>query len=250
MCTLSIVPYYDYNALFIAFNRDEQKNRKIALPPEYYHFNSIKMLYPRDQQSGGTWIGINSLGFIFFLLNYNQKNLYKNFFINPAYKNKKSRGLIIPELLKSKSENEVIKKIYKLDYLNYSPFRLIFFHLKNYTVFQFIYTGRGIKVRQHKLPFFQASSGLGDHKIYPLRKKLFKFFLENNPTIRKQIKFHHYVDKNNPLASIKINRILAQTVSQTFILIQNQKIILHYYDLIKTQKNKYYLELDALDHYS
>ncbi len=241
MCTLTIIPYN--NKIFVGFNRDELRNRKIAIPPSFYVDNNIKMIYPKDANFGGTWIGANELGFLFFLLNYNQKNLYKNYFFNKAYKNKKSRGLIIPELLKLESEKKIHEYLQNFDYWNYSPFRLIFFNVNNFNVLQFIYSGRGKKTRCYTIPFFQASSGLGDHKIYPLRKKLFNAFLQNQPSIKKQILFHDYKNPKNPLENIKVNRKLAKTVSQIFILIHHQKAIIHYYDLIQKKRLKYLLYL-------
>ncbi|GIX43113.1 MAG: hypothetical protein KatS3mg129_2846 [Leptospiraceae bacterium] len=244
MCTLTIIPYNHLQKVFIGFNRDELKNRKVAIPPAIYNNNNIQMIYPKDANFGGTWLGLNEYGYFFFLLNYNQKNLYLNYYINPSYKNKKSRGLIIPELLQLKSKIEILNYIKNLDYYNYSPFRLIFFDKNENNIFQFIYTGRGKKVRYFQIPFFQASSGLGDYKIYPLRKKHYKNFLKN-PSIKKQIYFHNYIDSKNPESSIKINRKLSMTVSQTFILIKNKNIILHYYDLINQKKYKLNLSLKS-----
>jgi uncharacterized protein with NRDE domain len=241
MCTLTILPYN--NKIFVGFNRDELRTRKTAIPPSFYVYNNIKMIYPKDANFGGTWIGANELGFLFFLLNYNQKNLYKNYFFNKAYKNKKSRGLIIPELLKLESEEQIHEYIQNFDYWNYSPFRLIFFNVNNLKVLQFIYSGRGKKTRCYSIPFFQASSGLGDQKIYPLRKKLFNTLLQNQPSIKKQIRFHHYRNKKNPLENIFVNRKLARTVSQTFILIENQQIMVHYLDHLNKKKHKYILNL-------
>ena len=238
MCTLTITKYHNQK-IFIGFNRDELRNRKVAIPPNFYKHNNITMIYPQDADFGGTWLGINDLGFLFFLLNYNQKNLYKNYFFNKAYKNKKSRGLIIPELLKLESEKQIQEHLQNFDYWNYSPFRLIFFNVNNFNVLQFIYSGRGEKIRCYTIPFFQASSGLGDQKIYPLRKKLFNDFLQNQPSIKKQIRFHYYRNKKNPLENIFVNRKLARTVSQTFILMHHQKVIIHYYDLIQKKKFKY-----------
>ncbi len=239
MCTLTILPYKEKREILIGFNRDELRNRKIAIPPQIYVKNNIKFFYPQDANFGGTWLGFNEYGFFFFLLNYNQKNLYKTYLFNKHYKNKKSRGFIIPDLLISTKKEEVLNNIMNLDYYNYSPFRLTFYYLKDHSVFQFNYTGRGIKIKNYHLPFFQASSGLGDHLIYPLRKKIFRKQLCNNKSIKNQFLFHEYQDPIDSNSNILVNRTAARTVSQTFIWIQYPKAIIHYRDRIQNIKHKY-----------
>ncbi len=241
MCTLTIVPYKDL--LLIGFNRDELRFRKNATPPQIHIFQNVKAIYPIDANHGGTWLGCNEFGFFFFLLNYNQKNLYRNFYKNQAYKDKKSRGFIIQSLIFLDTEKKILDYINNLNYNEYSPFRLIFFNYHTKIIHQFIYTGRGKKFRQYFLPFFQASSGLGDYKIYPLRKKIFCNILHTKQNIKKQILFHEYQNPSLPLSNVKVNRILAKTVSQTFILIKDRKVIFHYRDCKKKLIFKNYLKL-------
>ncbi|MCS7205739.1 MAG: NRDE family protein [Leptospiraceae bacterium] len=243
MCTLTIFSYEKDRSFLIAFNRDELKIRKIAYPPSFYEFRGIKQLYPKDAESGGTWIGINDLGFAFVLLNYNQKGLYKNYATNPVYLNKKSRGFIIPPLLEFSTETEILQAMKTLPYEQFSPFRLIFFNPHKQKIHALIYTGRGKKYREYCLPFFQASSGIGDLKMYPIRKRLFKEFLKNPTSSKQQIRFHHYYNKKKPSNGILMNRKLAHTVSQSFILLKEKKVYFHYKDVIQKKKYKYQMTL-------
>jgi hypothetical protein len=90
MCTLTFIP--KPQGYLLGMNRDERLTRELALPPVPITTSSLSAVYPRET-GGGTWIGSNSAGITFALLNQNP---------GPQSQAKeRSRGEIIPALLAS-----------------------------------------------------------------------------------------------------------------------------------------------------
>ncbi len=238
MCTLSIVSYQcEYPFIIIGFNRDELKSRSIAYPPNVYENNSIKMIYPVDSDFGGTWWGLNESGYLFFLLNYNIKNLYK-YTHHEFYNKKKSRGFIIPEFLKLTNREDIILQMKNLYCNEFAPFRFIFFDLNFSEIYLLIYNGKRTILKKFSPPFLQASSGVGDLVVFPGRKRKFDEF-KNLNQFYNQIRYHFYKqDKVKPLGVV-IDTPFSHTVSQTFFYVIHNKITIHYYDRIKKNKFKF-----------
>ncbi len=91
MCTVSFVPQED--TILLLSNRDEQVKRPAALPPAMYKRGTHTLLYPKDPQGGGTWIGIGERGQVAVLLN----GAFKAHRHEPPYR--RSRGLVFLDLL-------------------------------------------------------------------------------------------------------------------------------------------------------
>ncbi len=89
MCTL-IVAHRVFNGfpLVIAANRDERLDR-VSEPPEIRGKNSL-ILSPKDQERGGTWIGVNKFGVFIALTNRLDVK---------SQPRKLSRGTLVMELL-------------------------------------------------------------------------------------------------------------------------------------------------------
>src|SRR5689334_25262090 len=68
MCTLTFIP--KPQGYLLGMNRDEQLTREVALAPASVNMPAVQAVYPRES-SGGTWIGSNSSGVTFSLLNQN-----------------------------------------------------------------------------------------------------------------------------------------------------------------------------------
>ncbi len=91
MCSLTFIPLPD--GYVLGMNRDEQRTRPLALPPEIHPADSTKplaTLYPAEP-SGGTWIGVNQSGVTLALLNWYSAPQPTG----PVC----SRGKLIPQLL-------------------------------------------------------------------------------------------------------------------------------------------------------
>lgn len=92
MCTVTVWP--GGRDLHLWFNRDEQRSRPVALPPqEHPAGDSFPWLAPLDPAGGGTWLAVNAAGLCLGLL-----NAYSPAFADPG-PGGPSRGLIIPGLI-------------------------------------------------------------------------------------------------------------------------------------------------------
>ncbi len=90
MCVLIVgVHWHEDLPLVIAANRDEAYARRATAPaPE--DLNGMRALLPRDEQAGGTWIGINAAGLIVVLTNRRDGDFDRE---------RRSRGLLCREIL-------------------------------------------------------------------------------------------------------------------------------------------------------
>src|SRR5215203_4046611 len=113
MCTVTFIPLSD--RVFITHNRDEQKSRTKALPPANYIINDQTVLFPKDSQGGGSWIGINKRGHSAVLLN----GAFDKHIQAPSYR--KSRGLILLDILAS---HDLLQTFQTIDLENIEPFTL------------------------------------------------------------------------------------------------------------------------------
>jgi hypothetical protein len=65
MCTVSFVP--TQNGFILMSNRDE-KTYRITIAPKVYVNHDVKLLYPKDEIAGGTWIVAKERGiYVIFL---------------------------------------------------------------------------------------------------------------------------------------------------------------------------------------
>ena len=115
MCSVSFLPRED--GFVLAMNRDERLSRLSALPPEVFERDGLAMLYPREL-SGGTWIGVNSAGAAFSLINwYSQPDC--------AYGNPVSRGEVVRALLSARNCAAAASLLGELPLKRMNPFRLM-----------------------------------------------------------------------------------------------------------------------------
>jgi hypothetical protein len=115
MCSVSFLPRED--GFILAMNRDERLSRISALPPEVLEHDGMVALYPREL-SGGTWIGVNSAGMTFALINwYSQADCADG---NPI-----SRGEVVRALLPARSSAMAAGLLRKLPLQRMNPFRLM-----------------------------------------------------------------------------------------------------------------------------
>jgi hypothetical protein len=115
MCSVSLLPRDD--GFVLAMNRDESLSRVSALPPEVLGRDGLSMLCPREL-SGGTWIGVNSAGMAFSLINwYSQPDC--------AFGNPVSRGQVVRALLSARSQAAAASLLRELPLQRMNPFRLM-----------------------------------------------------------------------------------------------------------------------------
>jgi len=222
MCTVLFMPFD--NKLYFASLRDESPQRPIASLPEIIPCLEMDYLAPGDAKAGGSWIGVNSFGNILILLNGGFENHPR------ALQYRKSRGLIVQELLQS---------LFLLDDWatllldNIEPFTLIAW--TEGCLFQLVWDGiqkHNIQLNAHQ-PFIWSSSTLYTQEAKKIRQQKFEYWLEGQPAISNTEVFNFfntYTDSHNGFMMNRNNNI--RTLSYSFIeLDKHHKAVMHYHEL-------------------
>jgi hypothetical protein len=115
MCTLTW-NRPDPETLEVWFNRDENKARLVADPPELYELDGVRFLSPRDPQGGGTWMLANEYGLVICLLNRWELGVKEGMGIP------KSRGQLVWNMARAQSLDQMAGLLAELE--NYPPFIL------------------------------------------------------------------------------------------------------------------------------
>ncbi|HLO73321.1 MAG TPA: NRDE family protein [Flavobacterium sp.] len=224
MCTVTFIP--TTNGYIITSNRDEKIARKKAIPPQSYEINGKQIFFPKDQKAGGTWIAHTKNKIVVLLNGAEEKHIKK-----PSYK--KSRGLIVIEIISSNNSLELWKTI---DLTNIEPFTIVFFENNKLLQLQW----NEIEKRQEELAISEhhiwSSSTLYSKEIRIERAKWFaNFMLKNtNPTTTDILNFHLFTESENEEFGLQINRNnLLKTISITQCFISENKIQMSYLDLME-----------------
>src|SRR6266699_7209126 len=115
MCTVSFLP--SPQGFYLAMNRDEQRDRFSALPPEIVEFENHRVLFPREP-TGGTWISANDAGVCLALINWHRITREPN-------NDVASRGEVVRALADESCAEEIADGVAKLPLHKLRPFRLI-----------------------------------------------------------------------------------------------------------------------------
>ena len=113
MCTVTFIPRA--NSYLIGMNRDERIARGAGNPPGVHRLQGTRAVFPDDK--GGTWIGSNEYGITLALLNWNIPIAQETF--------RRSRGLIIPDLLPLSNAAELNAASLTYEFVGCAPFRLV-----------------------------------------------------------------------------------------------------------------------------
>lgn len=224
MCTVSFVN--SNGKTIITSNRDEKVLREIAIEPKNYLINNKNIIFPKDPKAGGTWFATNEDGAILVLLNgAAEKHLLKTNY-------KKSRGLIVLDLISSKSP---IKEWDTIDLSEIEPFTIVLFQKQKLYQLQWNeITKETIELDVSK-NYIWSSSTLYSKEIRVQRANWFFTFVDTKPEISSDelLNFHRYTHEENPENGLVINRNNdLKTVSITQMVIENNKNEIYYNDLI------------------
>lgn len=226
MCTLTFVPL-ENNNFILTSSRDEQKTRKNSELPTFTTLNKTKILRPVDGDAGGSWIGITEKGRTLCLLN----GAFQRHNRNTPYR--KSRGVILMELLATTSQSD----IEKYDFSKIESFTLIWIekHKKDtafsLTEYRWVEEENKLykKVMDTKYAYIWSSATLYTSEIAEKREEWFeewtKFYLKKGQPLDtiSQILWYFHVkggEKQNasPREQILMNDPQGGTVSLTQII--------------------------------
>jgi len=226
MCTVTYIPL-EKNDFVLTSSRDVPFARERASHPKKYIEESIEMYYPKDGKAGGTWIGVSTKNRLICLLNggfhYHTSRV--------SYK--KSRGLIVKDLLRVEDIHEGLNAI---DLLNVEQFTLTIVDWnKNLELLEFVWDGKEKHVRtMPQKPHIWSSSTLYDEGVKQLRRNWFEDW-QNTSKISpdKIVDFHRYAGIGDPHIDLMMDRNLGGTVSITSVIKSKQEVVMNYEDVLE-----------------
>ncbi|MEH6309197.1 NRDE family protein [Olivibacter sp. CPCC 100613] len=228
MCTVTFIP--TAAGIHLTSNRDEHVSRKTALAPREYSRKDTKLIFPKDQEAGGTWIALKANGDAAVLLN--------GAFIKHqrALPYKRSRGHIFLDIME---KDNVKRQFDEIDLLGIEPFTLIIYG--NRALWECRWDG----LLKHNLQlhvdhaYIWSSATLYEVDIAHLRRHWFEDWLKKN---RKKITcedifdFHFYAGEGNLQNDLVISRSNGvRTVSVTSVFVSEKESSMSYRDLVNEQ---------------
>ncbi len=232
MCTVSWL--YDLAGYQIFFNRDEQRSRQNALPPQIFissknsaqNSSQHKQSYimPVDPQGNGTWMGATTEGICVCLLNFYQGALPQGPLI--------SRGILVKTLLELISFKKIEQHLNKIDCTHYSPFTLLIFNPLDKHPLGFCWDGKTtLTTIQVTSPF--TSSGVDFPTVSNHRQQSYAKLLGDNGNKVDEsllLQFHKSHLPQKSMNSVCMHRNDAKTVSLSQIKVNEGQIDYRYWD--------------------
>ncbi|WP_460189626.1 NRDE family protein [Urechidicola sp. KH5] len=222
MCTVSFLPLSNNNFILTS-NRDVPFSRKRADAPQMYIEDEVELIYPKDGDAGGTWIGSSSKDVLICLMNGGFRNHM------PASSYRKSRGLVVKDLLKSDEIAHTLTS-YNLDGIE--PFTLVVVDYSDeLTLYEFVWTGSKRHLFNIPLiPHIWSSSTLYDDATKKLRESWFQEWLSKQTNFnRSSIKeFHKTAGNGDSTTDVLMKRNGGGTVSITSVQMQDTTIDFEY----------------------
>lgn len=232
MCTLTWrVTQSGYQILF---NRDEQKTRSIALPPQAFHKGNTVALMPIDPDGQGTWVATNNHGLSLCLLNFYQGQ-------TPTTA-KLSRGQLIRQLAYCHNYSQVVEQLAAINWKHFPPFTLVIFDpqkmahreiihnvdLQNTIVPVIVWDG--IKVTHDYQTSPITSSSFQFEQVQAARVAHFNHQtpLQVQPNLCQLLAYHMSHSPEQGAHSVCMHRDDAKTVSLTMINVESHQVTMDY----------------------
>lgn len=238
MCTLTYLPLQN-NKFILTTNRDESPKRKTSAFPQIEDIGGHKIMFPKDDVAGGTWVAVSDSGKIACLLN----GAFKAHKHQPPYR--KSRGLILLESLNYEDSYQFFREV---DLNNIEPFTLLIIETKTQLFFEFRWDGvsKYEKRVESENPGIWSSAMLYPPEVRKKREKWFQRWLSENPNfeLNNIRKFHHEAGEDNERERLLMNsENQVKTVSITSILPDKRAFLMIYEDLVSNSYAEVNLEL-------
>lgn len=224
MCTVTLIPK-GKNDFVLTSNRDEAPNRA-SLKPEFYSINNTKVLFPKDELSGGTWIGLSEKNIVICVLNGGFA-FHKR---KPNYR--KSRGVVANDFLIA---DDLKNTVNSYNFENIEPFTMVIVDWNSDLKFyELVWDGNNKHFKNLPLePKIWSSSTLYSEVMKAERVKWFEDFkAENDLDENTLLKFHKTAGKNNDDYGVIMNRGFIKTTSITQIEKLNNTLEMHYESLL------------------
>lgn len=234
MCTVSFLPLGG-NDFILSSNRDINLSRKPAEQPDFETYNGARLLFPRDGEAGGTWIGIRD--------NHRAVVLLNGAFVmhewRPPYR--KSRGLVVKDALQA---DDPIPFFQSYDLQGIEPFTLILLDWKqdNLVFYEWVWdeTTGHITSLANEEPAIWSSTPLYDDSMKALRRSWFKNWLDQQqqPDMNSIRTWHLETGEGDPITDLVTKRGFLETVSLTSIERRGNRTRIKYLDLVYQQESE------------
>jgi uncharacterized protein with NRDE domain len=231
MCTVTFLPIE--NGYILTSNRDEKKHRP-TLPPQSYLIDGEELIFPKDEEAGGTWIVTDKKNRTVCLLNGAFENHIKQ-----AH-HTKSRGLIVLESFSFSNFSEFANQV---DLANVEPFTLLLIDNNsalNFTELRWDGTQKHISVIDVTIPKIWSSATLYSPEIRKQRELWFEQLLKSNTKLTQQELLNFHLSKHdngsvNDLVMERDNGLQTISVSQ---ITDNKAIKQFYYKDLTIEKEQ------------
>ena len=221
MCTLTYLPTGKASFLWTQ-NRDESPLRT---SPGLIQAKNRSWIYPKEPQSGGTWISIAKGNRVVSLLNgaFTQKRY--------APSTKRSRGLVVLDFLEYASAPEFFDSY---NFEDIEDFTMIIYDKEELWEFRWDKVKKHIKKLDKRKPHIWSSSTLYPAAIKVLRKEWFATYLSENSKHTKDsvLSFHKEAGTGDIQNDLIMDRGIMKTVSITAISKDAKGLDMTYYDLV------------------
>ncbi len=224
MCTVTFIPT-SFDTFVLTSNRDEAPERK-TIAPEEYDVNGTKLLFPKDELAGGTWIGISEKKRLICLLNggftsHERKESYRM-----------SRGIIVTDLLTA----EMLQpEIDSYDFKDVEPFTIIAVDWsKDVQLFELVWDGSKAHFTEKPFaPHIWSSSLLYSPEIKRKRASWFSEFIfkQLRPSAAQILNFHKTAGTGDIVNDVIMDRGFVKTKSITQIEMKKDTVNMRYEDL-------------------
>ncbi len=214
MCTVSFC--INQGEVIFTSNRDERTIRPASTMPMVENVGSKNIIYPKDPQSGGTWIGCDDWGNCIILLNggFEMHQLKEKY--------RMSRGIIVKESIGS---NDPLKYIKEVELSDIEPFQVILYG--NGRLDRMVWDGSEkhfFDLDIEKTHIF-SSVTLYDEKMRSDREMWWEDFLKSHEINGENIfKFHSTYKSEDRNSGLVINREnIVKTYSVSQIILNNNQ---------------------------
>lgn len=229
MCTVSFIPKNNNDFIFTS-NRDEAIKRKTSYP-DFQNINGVKTLFPKDEISKGTWIGVSEKKRLVCLLN----GAFEKHLRQPYYRH--SRGKVVKDILVTDDFQESLLN-YNLE--DIEPFTLIVVDWeKSLQLHELIWDASKRHIKQLPLENkIWSSSTLYTNEMKIKRQNWFHDFVsEKSSTQESILDFHENYEVGDKNIDLKIDRGLLKTISITSVKKEDNSISMKYLDFVsQTEK--------------
>lgn len=229
MCTVTYIPIDNKSFIFTS-NRDESPMRK-TIPPRVYIEKGVKVIYPKDELAGGTWIGLSKKQRLVCLLNGGFEKHKRNSYY------RMSRGVVVKKLLRV--EKPVIT-IQEFDFNNIEPFTIVLVDWKTeLKVYELVWDGKEKHFKElENKPKIWSSSSLYDASAKQARLDWFnEWLMKENLGQDAILQFHQDSSKGGRENALKMKRPFVETVSITSIKNDSTSIDMRYLDFINKKES-------------